>query len=216
MGFARTSGEGRTDVDENESHRKIAALTAMVQTMVHEVYSRTGKESARGRFDLQVEEDELLAMAVATQLSEEELAHAFGWARAAFGSNDGEMSASPVLPHVCADQRERARVALLALEEADHAHTLAMRVPDRPGFPPLTDDERMGMGEEAFLARIEFDVLHERQGWSGFTTMAKPDRNERIEHLPEPWRKHAAKRLPELRARLKETLEGTGRGRREP
>ena len=201
---------------ENEASRRIAALTAIVQTMIHEVYSGSGKESGRELFDLQVEEDELLAMAIAKELSEEELAHAFGWAHAAFGSNGGEISASPVLPHVRADQSERARVALLALEEADHAHTLAMRVPDRAGFPPLTDNERMWMGEEAFLGRIEIDVLHEHQGWSGFTTTAKPDRNERIAHLPEPWRKHAARRLPELRARLKETLEGLERGRREP
>ena len=54
---------------------------------------------------------------------------------------------------------------------------------------------------------MEIDVLHEHEGWSGFTTMAKPEPNESLEHLPEPWRKHAAKRLPELRARLKETLE---------
>ena len=104
-------------------------------------------------------------------------------------------------------KRERARVALLALEEADHAHTLAVRMPDRPGVARLGDEERVSMGEETFLGRIEIDVLHEHEGWSGFTTMAKPDPKERLDHLPEPWRKHAAKRLAELRARIRETLE---------
>ena len=194
-------------MDDNEARRKIAALTAIVQTMMHEVYSGPGKESGRESFDRQVEEDELLAIAIANELGEEELARAFGWVEVAFGSSKDEVSVSPVAPHLREDQPTRARVALLALEEVDHAHTLAVRMPDRPGVPPLSDEERVRMGEEAFLGRIEIDVLHEHEGWSGFTTMAKPEPNERLEHLPEPWRKHAAKRLPELRARLKETLE---------
>ena len=201
-------GKGRTAVNDNEARRKIAALTAIVQTMMHEVYSGSGNEGGRESFDLQVDEDELLAMAIANELTEEELARAFGWMEGAFGSGSNEVSASPVAPHLRAEQRMRARIALLALEEADHAHTLAVRIPNRAGEPPLSDEERVRMGEEAFLGRMEIDVLHEHERWSaGFTTMAKPEPNERLKHLPEPWRKHAAKRLPELRARLKETLE---------
>ena len=194
-------------MDENESRRKIAGLTAIVQTMMHEVYSGPGEASGREWFDLQLEEDELFAMAIANELGEEELDRAFGWMEEAFGSSSNEISASPVAPHLRAEQWKRARVALLAHEEADHALTLAVRMPDRPGVPPLTDEERVRMGEEAFLGRIEIDVLHEHEGWSSFTTVAMSDVNERLEHLPEPWRKHVAKRLPELRARLKETLE---------
>ena len=194
-------------MDENEARRKIAALTAIVQTMMHEVFTGRGEESGREWFDLQLEEDELIAMAIANELDEEELDRAFGWMEETFGSSSNEISASPVAPHLRAEQRKRARVALLAHEEADHALTFAVRMPDRPGVPPLTAEERVRMGEEAFLGRIEIDVLHEHEGWSSFTTMAKPDLNERLEHLPEPWRKRAGKRLPELRARLKETLE---------
>ena len=194
-------------MEENEARRKIAALTAIVQTMMPEIYEGPGEASGKEWFDLQLEEDQLLAMAIANELGEDELDRAFGWMEEAFGSSSNEVSASPVAPHLPAEQRERARVALLALEEVDHAHTLAVRMPDRPGVPPLTDEERVRMGEEAFLGRIEIDVLHEHEGWSSFTTMAKPDLKERLDHLPEPWRKHATKRLPELRARLKETLE---------
>ena len=198
---------GGPQLDDNEACGKIAALTAIVQTMMHEVYCGHGTVGGRESFDLQVEEDELLAMAIANELGEEELAHAFGWVEAAFGSSNDELSASPVVGHLRAGQRERARVALLALEEADHAHTLAVRMPDRPGVAPLGDEERVSMGEETFLGRIEIGVLHEHDGWSGFTTMAKPHPNERLDLLPEPWRKHAAKRLAELRARIRETLE---------
>ena len=200
-------GEERTAVDDREACRTIAALTAIVQTMMHEVFSGPGNEGCRESFDLQAEEDELLAMAIANELTEDELVEAFGRMEVAFGTSGNEISACPVTPHLRAEQRMRARIALLALEEADHAHTLAVRMPDRPGVPPLSDEERVRMGEEAFLGRIEIDVLHEHEGWSGFTTMAKPEPNERLEHLPEPWRKHAARRLPELRTRISETLE---------
>ena len=194
-------------MDDNEACRKIAALTAIVQTMMHEVYCGHGAVDGRASFDLQLEEDEALAMAIANELGEEDLAHSFGWVEAAFGSSNDELSASPVVRHLHAGQRERARVALLALEEADHAHTVAVRMPDRPGVAPIGDEARVSMGEETFLGRIEIDVLHEHEGWSGFTTMAKPDPDERLAHLPEPWRKHAAKRLAKLRVRIRETLE---------
>ena len=79
--------------------------------------------------------------------------------------------------------------------------------PDRPGVVPRSIHERVRLAEEAFLGRIEIDVLHEHEGWSGFTTRAKADVDKRLAHLPEPWRKQAARRLPELRARVRETLE---------
>ena len=180
--------------------------------MTHEVYSAGGSESARELFVVQLEDDEVLAMAVANELCEEELEHAFAWAEAASGSERDAMSANPVVPYLSEEQRTRARVALLAQEEADHAHTLAVRAPGRPGGAPLADDERVTLGEEAFLGWLEIDVLHEHEGWSGFTTMAKADPAERLAHLPEPWRKHAATRLPEVGARIRETLE---RGRLE-
>ena len=191
-------------MDENEARRKIAALKAIVQTMTHEVYSGSGSESARELFVVQLEDDEVLAMAVANELCEDELEHAFAWAEAACGSEKNAIAAIPVLPHLSEEQRSRARVALLAQEEADHAHTLAVRA---PGRAPLSDDERVSLGEEAFLGRIEIDVLHEHEGWSGFTTTAKADPVERLAYLPEPWRKHAATRLPEVKARIRETLE---------
>ena len=146
-------------------------------------------------------------MAIANELSEEELVQAFVWMEVVLGTSSNEVSASPVAAHLRAEHRARAHIALLALEEVDHAHTLAVRIPERPGEPPLRYEERVRMGEEAFLGRLEIDALHEHESWSGFTTMAKPDPNERLEHLPEPWRKHAAKRLPELQARIRETLE---------
>lgn len=192
-------------MNEDEARRKIAALTAIVQTMLHEVYCESGSKTGRERFDHGLKDDDALAMAIANELDADELARAFGWTDAVFASGGDELAANPVTPHLSEEQRMRARVALLAQEEVDHAHTLAVRAPDRPGVGPLSADERVRLAEEAFLGRLEIDVLHEREGWSGFTTMANADPVERLALLPEPWRKNAAERLPELRARVLET-----------
>ena len=201
-------------VNENEARRKIAALKAIVQAMMHEVYCESDSESGRKRFDVGLDDDDALAMAIASELCANELDHAFGWTAGDFASGGDLIAASPVTPHLCKEQRMRARIALLAHEEVDHAHTLAVRAPDRPGVAPLSAEERVRLAEErvrlaeeAFLGRLEIDVLHEREGWSGFTTMAKADTEARLSYLPEPWRKHAARRLPELKVRVMETLE---------
>ena len=195
-------------MNDNEACRKIAALTAIVQTMMHEVYCAHGTVDGRESFDLQLVEDELLAMAIANELGEEELAQAFGWVEAAFGSNNDELSASPVARHLRAGQRGRARVALLAVEEADHAHTLAVRMPDRPGARApwrrgAGIDGRGGISRanrDRCPARARSGVGLHHDGETGSEGEARP-------HHPEPWRKHAAKRLAELRARIRETLE---------
>ena len=194
-------------MNDNEARRKIAALKAIVQAMMHEVYCESGSESGRKRFDLVLDDDDVLALAIASELRADELAHAFGRTAGDFTSGGDLIAASPVTPHLGKEQRMRARVALLAHEEFDHAHTLAVRAPDRPGVAPLSAEERVRLAEEAFLGRLEIDVLHECEGWSGFTTMAKADTEARLSYLPEPWRKHAARRLPELKARVMETLE---------
>ena len=192
---------------EGEARRKIAALKAIVQAMMREVYEGVDHESARALFAAQLEDDEVLAMAVANELCEEELDQAFAWVEGAGGSEREALSAHPVVPYLSDEQRTRARVARFAQEEADHAHTLAVRAPGRPGGAPLCDDERVSLGEEAFLGRLEIDVLHDHEGWGRFTTMAKADSAERLAHLPEPWRKHASTRLPEIRTRIRETIE---------
>ena len=196
-------------MEEHEAHHQIAALKAIVQAILHEVFGGSGNESGRARFNLRLDDDEVLAMAVENELDADELALAFDWMDAGFVSTREELAANPVAPYLRDEQRMRARVSLCAQKEADHAHTLAVRAPDRPGLAPLSLDERVRLAEEAFLGRLEIDVLHEHEGWSGFTTMAKADTDKRLEHLPEPWRKHAIKRLPELRARVMETLEAT-------
>ena len=192
---------------EDEACRKIAALKASVQAMLHEVDCESGGATGRKRFELGLEDDEALAFAIANELGSDELAHAFGWTDSDFVSGREELAANPVTPHLREEQRMRARVALLTHEELDHAHTLAVRAPDRPGVVPHSIDKRVRLAEEVFLGRLEIDVLHEREGWSAFTTRAKANVDKRLSHLPEPWRKHAAKRLPDLRARVRETLE---------
>ena len=186
-----------------EAQRSIAALTAIVQTMMRETYCGAGRENGRALFELQLEDDELLAMAIGNELDDAALADAFSASAAGAGPAGDEVTESPLAPHLTPGQRHAARVALLGHREADDAHTLAVRAPE------LSAEDRVRFAEEAFLGRMEIDLLHEREGWSGFATRAQAHAEERIAHLPEPWRKHAQRRLPELRARIGETLERT-------
>jgi len=196
-------------VNSDEARRRIAALTAIVQTMMRETYCGAGRENGRALFELQLEDDELLAMAIRNEFGEAVLAETFSVGAASAGPAGEEVAASPLVPHLTPEQRHAARVALLGHREADDAHTLAVRAPQSAGSPELSANDRVRFAEEAFLGRMEIDVLHECEGWSGFATRAKANAEERIAHLPEPWRKHARKRLPELRARIRETLERT-------
>ena len=98
-------------LDEDEARRKIAALKAIVQAMLHEVYRESGGAAGRKRFDLELEDDEALAMAVANEFGADELALAFGWTDAGFASGGDQLAANPVTPHLGEEQRMRARVA---------------------------------------------------------------------------------------------------------
>ena len=195
--------KARTDTAEG-ARRRIAALSAIVEAMLQELLSGSG--NGREEFERRLADDDALAMAVASELGDCALARALAPAGGGFASPAEELAANPVTPHLDAEQRERARVSLLAQEEADHAHTLAVRAPDRRDLP-LTADARLRLAEEAFLGRLEIDVLHEREGWSGFVTTTLANTDERVAELPEPWRRHAARRLPEIGARVRETLE---------
>ena len=196
-------------MNAEQAQQRIAALTAIVQTMMRETYCGTGGENGRALFELQLEDDELLAMAIRNVFGEALLTETFSASAAGAGAAGEEVAASSLAPHLTPKQRQAARVALLGHREADDAHTLAVRAPQTPGSPELSADDRVRFAEEAFLGRMEIDVLHEREGWSGFATRAKANTEQRIAQLPEPWRKHARTRLPELRARIRETLERT-------
>ena len=190
-----------------EAQRRIAALTALVQTLMRETYCGTGARNGRALFDRQLEDDELLAMAIRNELDDAMLAEVFSASHASGHPVGDEVAASLLAPHLTHEQRRAARVALLAHREADDAHTLAVRAPENPDSAALSAQDRLRFGEEAFIGRMEIDALHEQAGWSGFETQAHADAGQRIAQLPRPWRKHARKRLPELRARITETLE---------
>ena len=86
-------------VNETEASRQIAALKAIVQTMLPDHYPRTHGQDGKTLFAEQLAEDELLAMAVANELSENEFEHAFGWIDASYGTIENELAASPWLLH---------------------------------------------------------------------------------------------------------------------
>ena len=189
-----------------EARRRIGALTALVQALMREVYCGAGPEKGRALFDLQLKDDELLAMAIRNELDDSALREVFSATANGPSPLGGEVAASPLSAHLSPWQRRDARVALLGHREADDAHTLAVRAPGNRGSLALSDADRVRLAEEVFLGRMEIDALHERDGWSGFEKRAHADTEARLGQLPQPWRRHARRRLAELRARVRETL----------
>ena len=84
-------------MDHNETDRKIAALTAIVQTMLPELYC-DAPHNTQQPFDNAVSDDDPLALAISETLTPDEIAHAFAWAKAPLRSPDEELAAIPVVP----------------------------------------------------------------------------------------------------------------------
>ena len=64
-------------MEENEASRKIAALTAIIQTLILELYWNEDEEAGKRRFFDAVEEDDPVSMAIANELTGSEIDVAF-------------------------------------------------------------------------------------------------------------------------------------------
>ena len=105
-------------MDQNDRDRKIAALTAIVQTMMAKQYGHTGDDGPE-EFERAGNNDDPLALAIGATLSPEEIAHAFAWNDRRLRTADDELGAIPVVPYLSAEQRERVRAMLVASDAAD-------------------------------------------------------------------------------------------------
>ena len=97
-------------MEENEAERKIAALTAIIQTLILEHYWEADEEAGKQRFLRMAEGDHPVAMAIMNELSEAELAEAFRWPGQTHMDAGKELPAMPVVAFLTEDQYERARV----------------------------------------------------------------------------------------------------------
>ena len=187
--------------NDEEQMREIAALKAIVQTMLPDVYWTDDLE-CRDFFLQQLDDHDPVAMAITNVLSEEEVEHACAWGRENYKEVASELRTMPVAAHLSAEQFERAVIMLTAAEEADKAHETATRAQIAKRMSPRAIAARIRKGEEEFV-----DGMMKR---AGIETGNFRDASieERIAELPGPWKSRTERDLATLRTRIQETLDG--------
>ena len=192
-------------MDENEPQRKIAALKAIIQTMMENVFWGENEGGARAFFEEMLDDEDPIAVAIRNELTEEEIEQAFSWTEMCNGSVAEEMRVMPIVEHLTTEQVERTRVRSVSLDEADNAFEFAMETRGGPGTVVLGPQDRIRIGERVFILGMIEDMVEQRGSASLWKD--KPLSEEAVEELPEPWKTSARRRLGELKSRLSERLE---------
>ena len=193
-------------MDHNARDRKIAALTAIVQTMMSELFC-DAPHNTPAPFENAVSDDDPLALAIGNTLTPDEIAHAFAWVNASLRSRDEALAAMPVVRCLRAEQQVRVRVMLVASDAADEAHTVAVG----PREAPRRDAGRaVAIGTRRFVEAMTSDALANRGAPLGHAAQATTD--ERIAALPEPWRTRTRRDLERLKDQIEKTVEADRAG----
>ena len=182
---------------ERDPDTQIAALKAIVQTLVLEHYWAEDEAQAKRRFLAMAEADHPLAMAVVNELTAEQLDAAFRWPRGAVGGEDTGPPSTPVMAFLTEEQYERVRVTTVAENEGDRVRERAMHEPGGFAARTLSAGERIRVAERAFVAAMVRDLAEHR----GVTpdTRTKASAEEAIAAMPEPWRSRTRRELERMR-----------------
>ena len=101
-----------------------AALTAIVQMLMAEVYRRPGhtaEEVSMREFRALAAQGDPLACAIVNVLTETEIEQALGAPQHAHATHEDALRALPVYPYLTDEQRERAHRLRIAEDAADEA-----------------------------------------------------------------------------------------------
>ena len=104
-----------TAMENIEAQRTIGALKAIIQTLMPEYYRAFGDGTSNTTFYEQLAQHDIIANAIANELTESEIAQAFGWNERSIGSADAEMRAHPLVPYLRPDQADRFREEIDAI-----------------------------------------------------------------------------------------------------
>ena len=195
-------------MDENEANRKIAALTAIIQTLILEHYWEEDEDKGKRRFLGMAEGDHPVAIAVMNELTEDELDAAFWWPDQTHMGTGKEIPAMPVVAYLTQDQYERARVTCVAEHEGDRASALALEESDVPGAKSVGVEQRMRLAEDQFVSAMVQDLVAHRG--EEISPGTKGSVEETIDAMPEPWRRRTRTGLGQLREDLTEMLAESG------
>ena len=177
--------------------RTIAALTAIVQTMLPELYAGGARQ-----FDEAVRDDEPLALAIGNTLRADAIAEGFAWSGVSPRSPDAELGAIPAAACLSAAQRLRARVMFVAHDAADAAHAMAL---GPPGAPRRDVASVLGLAADHFADAMTRDARS--HGADVAETAPAAPIEARIAALPEPWRSRTRHDLERLTDWVRTSLE---------
>ena len=149
-------------MDGTDADTKIAALKAIIQTLVLEHYWDENEAEAKRRFLALAEADHPVAMAVVNELTDEELDTAFRWPRGANGEARSALPATPVIDFLTEEQYERARVTAVVENEGDLARAFAAQEPGVQGAGSQPVGERVRIAEEQFVSSMLRDLVAHR------------------------------------------------------
>ena len=184
-------------MDSNDSNPSIAALIAIVQTMLPELYAGGRKQFAEA-----VRDDDPLALAINNTLDAEAIAEGFAWSGASPRSPSAELAAIPVGAFLGAAQRQRARTMFVSDAAADAAHARALEPPGAP---------RRDVASVLDLAARDFVEAMTRDARSHGADVAETTPVEaveaRIAALPEPWRSRTRRDIERLTDWVRTSLE---------
>ena len=187
-------------MDDNEARRKIGALKAIVQTLLLERYWKEDEEEGKREFLRAVDADDPVSMAIATELTEDELDRSFRWPEPSHEDAGEELLATPVVAYLTEGQRERARVSDVAANESDSAVVRALQELDPEGNGAKETGDLVRSAEEQFVESMLKDLVTqqgERHEMDEGRTV-----DERVGAMPEPWRSRTRKELARLREEL--------------
>lgn len=187
-------------MEPNDFQRTIAALTAIVQTMLPELYA-----GGRRQFDEAARDDDPLAVAIGNTLSPEAIAHGFAWSSASPRSPDAELAAIPAATFLSAEQRLRARVMFVSDAAADAAHAMVLgqigpRRASRRDVASVLD-----LATRHYIDAMTRDARSHGADVAQTTPAATVE--VRIAALPEPWRSRTHRDLALLTGWVRMSLE---------
>ena len=177
--------------------RTIAALAAIVHTMLPELYSGGPQQ-----FDEAVRDDEPLALAIGNTLSAEAIAEGFAWSGASSRSPDAELGAIPAAAFLSAEQRLRARVMFVSHDAADATHAMAL---GPSGAPRRDVASVLDFAAGHFVDAMTRDARS--HGTDVAETAPAAPVEARIAALPEPWRSRTRHDLERLTDWVRTSLE---------
>ena len=173
-------------MDEKKASRKIAALKAIVQTLLLERYWQQDEEEGKRDFLRAVDSDDPVSMAIVAELTEDELDAAFRWPEHARIKAGNGWLTTPVVAFLTEEQYERARITSLAADERDRIAVHALKESRADGDDAMETQERVRLAEERFVVAMVPDLVGRRG--EQFDVDEKRTVDERVDAMPEPWK----------------------------